>query len=53
MPLFVLIAPQGNIHYAGLHDDEAGVWQVALGWPDEAEIQHFQLSGYYVSAAKA
>jgi hypothetical protein len=44
---FALIGPDGW-HYIGLHPDEKDCWRVALGWPDEAEINQKKAEGYKV-----
>jgi hypothetical protein len=38
----------GGLAYIGLHDDEADVWQIFLGWPDDAEIQDAKARGLCV-----
>jgi len=48
--VYVLVGPGGLCH-VGLHDNEADCWRVALGWPDEAEIQTRKAEGYAVHKA--
>jgi len=30
---------KGELHYIGIHKDEADCWKVALGWPSPEEIE--------------
>lgn len=30
---------KGELHYLGMHKDEADCWKVALGWPSPEEIE--------------
>ena len=30
---------RGELHYIGMHTDEADCWKVALGWPSPEEIE--------------
>jgi hypothetical protein len=30
---------KGELHYIGMHKDEADCWKVALGWPSPEEIE--------------
>lgn len=47
---YVVVSPSG-LYYAGMHTDEDDCWQVALGWPDDAEIQHYKDAGWYCTDA--
>ena len=47
---WVVVAPDG-VAYVGLHEDEAGAWCVALGWPSEQEIAERKLAGWYAAIA--
>jgi hypothetical protein len=47
---WVVVAPDG-VFYIGLHEDEAGAWRVALGWPDDEEIAEKKRSGWYAAQA--
>ncbi len=47
---YVCVGPNG-VRYLGLHEDENGCWQTALGWPDKAEIEAAKAKGYYVAQA--
>lgn len=33
------IYKKGELHYLGMHKDEAACWHVALGWPSPEEIE--------------
>ena len=50
MGTWVLVAPHG-VYYVGLHDCEASVWRVALGWPSNEEIVQAKRDGWYTSEA--
>ena len=47
---WVVVGPHG-VYYVGLHDDEAGAWTVALGWPDAEEIAERKADGWYAAQA--
>ena len=47
---YVMVGPQG-VFYIGLHEDEASVWEVALGWPPKEEIEEKKRAGWYVTEA--
>ena len=47
---WVLVAPDG-VAYVGLHDDEAGAWSIALGWPSDQEIEDHKRAGWYAAQA--
>lgn len=47
---WVLVSPDG-VMYLGLHGDEASVWRIALGWPDEDEIDRLKSTGWYATKA--
>ena len=47
---WVVVAPDG-VFYLGMHEDEAGAWRVALGWPDAAEIDEKKRAGWYAAQA--
>lgn len=50
--VWVLVSTFG-LYYIGLHSSEDDVWRVALGWPDEFEIEEKKREGWYVAKAKA
>ena len=50
--IWVLVCPDG-LYYAGLHQDESDVWQIALGWPDQAEITEKKRLGWYAAPVTA
>ena len=47
---YVLVSPHG-LAYVGLHNSEADCWKIALGYPDEVEINDKIKEGYYVAKA--
>ena len=50
--IWVVVSPCG-LYYIGLHNSEGDVWRVALGWPDELEIEEKKREGWYAAKAKA
>jgi hypothetical protein len=47
---WVVVAPDG-VHWLGEASDEAGAWNVALGWPDQGEIDWHKTAGWYAAPA--
>ena len=47
---WVVVSPMG-VSWLGHAQDEAGAWCIALGWPDEQEIQHHKDHGWYAAEA--
>ncbi len=37
--------------WLGLARDENNAWQIALGWPDQQEIDAHKLAGWYATEA--
>lgn len=47
---WVVVAPSG-LSWLGLARDENNAWQIALGWPDQQEIDAHKLAGWYATEA--
>lgn len=47
---WVVVAPFG-LYWLGCADDEHHAWTIALGWPDEAEINDYKTRGWYAATA--
>lgn len=47
---YVFVTPDG-VQWAGLADDEKHAWTIALGWPDDDEIDDAQAGGCFVAKA--
>lgn len=47
---WVVVAPDGVV-WIGHAQDEAYAWTIALGWPDEAEINYRKADGWYAAPA--
>ena len=47
---WVVVSPEGVV-YVGHHEDEAGAWCYALGWPDALEIKARKAEGWYAAPA--
>lgn len=45
---WVVVAPNG-VYWVGLCDGEDAAWEIALGWPDEAEIADHKARGWYAA----
>lgn len=48
---WVVVAPFG-VYWLGCADDEHHAWTIALGWPDEAEINDHKARGWYATVPK-
>lgn len=46
---YAVMTESGEVMYCGMHYDEQGVWEIALGWPDELEINTRKNAGWYVT----
>lgn len=46
MKPYVVVSPEG-LYYVGLHANESDAWQIAIGWPSQAEIEDLQQRGWY------
>jgi len=51
MKPYVMVAPGPVIEWLGLAEDAHHAWQIALGWPDDQEIQDQIVRGRFVAAA--
>lgn len=47
---YVIISPKG-VYYIGMHKSEADCWNIALGWPDDSEIEWCKNNGWYCISA--
>lgn len=47
---YVIVSPKG-VYYLGMHESEHECWTIALGWPDDAEIQWHKDHGWYCTDA--
>ena len=47
---WVVVAPNG-LSWLGLARDEHSAWQIALGWPDQQEIDSHKQEGWYAAEA--
>lgn len=43
---WIVVAPAG-VHWLGHAKNEDHAWQIALGWPGEAEVQFYKQLGWY------
>lgn len=50
MKPWVIVSPSG-LYYIGMHQEELGVWQIALGWPSNTEIEERKRQGWYAAQA--
>jgi hypothetical protein len=48
---WVVIARDG-VYWVGLAENEARAWQIALGFPDNAEIAEKRRQGWYAAQAQ-
>jgi hypothetical protein len=42
---YVMVGPRG-VAYVGLHESEAAAWWIALGFPDQSEIEAKKAAGF-------
>jgi hypothetical protein len=47
---WVIVGP-GGVYWLGHAQDEAGAWCIALGWPDQTEIDNHKAEGWYAAQA--
>ena len=47
---FVFVTPHG-VEWVGLADCISHAWQIALGWPDEIEIEEAEAGGCFMAPA--
>jgi hypothetical protein len=47
---WVVVGP-GGVYWLGHAPDEATAWCIALGWPDQAEIDEHKAEGWYAAQA--
>ena len=47
---FIFVTPQG-VEWLGLADCISHAWQIALGWPDESEIDEAESGGCFIATA--
>lgn len=47
---WVIISP-GGVYWLGHATDEWHAWTIALGWPDQAEVDDHKALGWYAAEA--
>jgi len=47
---WVIVSP-GGVYWLGHAKDEAHAWTIALGWPDQVEIDDHKALGWYAAEA--
>lgn len=47
---WVVVHP-GGVGWLGHASDERHAWDIALGWPSEAEVKHHKSLGWYAAPA--
>ena len=50
MRTWVIVGPHG-LEYVGLHECEADVWTIYLGWPSPEEVAEKKAEGWYAAPA--
>lgn len=47
---WIVVSP-GGVYWLGHAQDEAHAWTIALGWPEQAEIDNHKRLGWYAAQA--
>ena len=48
---WVIVSHHDGVYWLGHAQDEAHAWCIALGWPDQAEIDQHKAEGWYAAQA--
>jgi hypothetical protein len=48
---WVIVTHHDGVYWLGHAEDEAHAWCIALGWPDQAEIDSHKAEGWYAAQA--